>query len=84
MLYSKKSPYARKLLPAHRVLYGCTCFDCHDGRRPAEGGGNSVSGIVKDKSGNPIIGVAVTIPNTSRGTSTNTDGRYTIKASGKE
>ena len=48
MLYSKKSPYARKLLPAHRVLYGCTCFDCHDGRRPAEGGGNSVSGIVKD------------------------------------
>ena len=84
MLYSKKSPYARKLLPAHRVLYGCTCFDCHDGRRPAEGGGNPVSGIVKDKSGNPIIGVAVTIPNTSRGTSTNTDGRYTIKASGKE
>ena len=49
----------------------------------AQGGGN-VTGVVKDKSGNPIIGVAVTIPNTSRGTSTDIDGRYTIKATGKE
>ena len=49
----------------------------------AQGGGN-ITGTVKDKSGNPIIGVAVTIPNTARGTSTDIDGRYTIKASAKE
>lgn len=49
----------------------------------AQGGGN-ITGVVKDKSGNPVIGVAVTIPDTARGTSTDVDGRYTIKASGKE
>ena len=49
----------------------------------AQGGGN-ITGTVKDKSGNPIIGAAVTIPNTARGTSTDIDGRYTIKASAKE
>ena len=50
----------------------------------AQGGGNSVSGIVKDKSGNPIVGVAITIPDTSRGTTTDIEGRYTISVSGKE
>ena len=49
----------------------------------AQGGGN-ITGTVKDKSGNPIIGAAVTIPNTARGTSTDIDGRYTIKASANE
>lgn len=49
----------------------------------AQGGGN-VTGVVKDNSGSPVIGVAVTIPNTARGTSTDIDGRYTIKASAKE
>jgi len=43
-------------------------------------GGGNITGTVKDKSGNPIIGAAVTIPNTARGTSTDIDGRYTIKA----
>ena len=51
---------------------------------PSHKGGGDITGTVKDKSGNPIIGAAVTIPNTARGTSTDIDGRYTIKASAKE
>ena len=51
---------------------------------PSHKGGGNITGTVKDKSGNPIIGAAVTIPNTARGTSTDIDGRYTIKASAKE
>ena len=50
----------------------------------AQGGGNTVSGTVKDKSGNPIVGVAITIPDTSRGTTTDIEGRYTISVSSKE
>lgn len=83
MFYSEKSPHAREPLPAYRVLCGCICFDSTGNQHLRTGGGN-ITGTVKDKSGNPIIGVAVTIPNTARGTSTDIDGRYTIKASAKE
>ena len=83
MSYSERSPHAREPLPAYGILRGRTCFDCPDNQCLRTGGGN-ITGTVKDKSGNPIIGAAVTIPNTARGTSTDIDGRYTIKASANE
>lgn len=67
MFYSEKSPHAREPLPAYRVLCGCICLTVLATNTFAQGGGN-ITGTVKDKSGNPIIGVAVTIPNTARGT----------------
>ena len=44
------------------------------------GGGGSVSGIVKDPNGQPVLGVTVVVPGTTRGTTTDADGRYTIEA----
>ena len=84
MSYSERSPHAREPLPAYGILRGRTCFDCPDNQCLRTRGGGNITGTVKDKSGNPIIGAAVTIPNTARGTSTDIDGRYTIKASAKE
>ena len=82
MSYSERSPHAREPLPAYGILRGCTCFDFPDNQCLRTGG--NITGTVKDKSGNPIIGATVTIPNTARGTSTDIDGRYTIKASANE
>ncbi len=47
-------------------------------------GGGSVSGIVKDAAGDPVIGVTVTVPGTTRGTTTGVDGEYTLKVAGSE
>ena len=44
------------------------------------GGGGFVSGIVKDPNGQPVLGVTVVVPGTTRGTTTDADGRYTIEA----
>ncbi|MDO5609048.1 MAG: SusC/RagA family TonB-linked outer membrane protein, partial [Capnocytophaga sp.] len=41
----------------------------------------SVSGTVTDESGSPLPGVTVMVKNTSRGTSTDFDGKYDINAS---
>ncbi|MDV7185991.1 TonB-dependent receptor [Lutibacter sp. TH_r2] len=43
-----------------------------------------VSGLVTDSSNQPLPGVTVTIEGTSRGTSTDFDGRYTIKVESSE
>jgi TonB-linked SusC/RagA family outer membrane protein len=45
----------------------------------------TVSGTVKDKSGEGLIGVTVAVPGTTTGTATNVDGQYTISvpANGK-
>lgn len=40
----------------------------------------SVKGTVKDEAGNPMIGVAVSVPGTSIGSSTDAAGNYVIKA----
>src|SRR6478672_2230945 len=37
-----------------------------------------VSGTVRDEAGEPLIGVAVAIKNTTTGTTTNVDGQYSI------
>lgn len=50
----------------------------------AQGGGGKVSGVVKDPAGNPVIGVTVTVPGTTRGTTTGVDGEYTLSVSGNE
>ena len=39
----------------------------------------TVSGVVKDEAGEPLIGVSVTLKGTSKGTVTDVEGRYTIK-----
>lgn len=49
-------------------------------RRGTERRGGSVSGIVKDPNGQPVLGVTVVVPGTTRGTTTDADGRYTIEA----
>ena len=47
-------------------------------------GGKAVSGIVKDDTGNPLIGVTVTVPGTTKGTTTDANGTYTINADNSE
>lgn len=37
-----------------------------------------ISGTVKDSNGEPVIGAAVLVPNTTNGTSTDVDGRFTF------
>ena len=41
-------------------------------------GKKHVSGVVKDKSGVPVPGATVLLPNTTIGTITDLDGRYSI------
>ena len=41
---------------------------------------NKVTGVVTDASGEPLIGATVMVKGTSRGTSTDIDGRYSINA----
>lgn len=40
----------------------------------------NIKGTVKDENGNPLAGVSVVVKGTQRGTSTNTDGSFTIDA----
>lgn len=42
----------------------------------------TITGVVKDKSGEPIIGANVLEKGTSNGVITNVDGEYTLKVSG--
>lgn len=42
--------------------------------------GQRITGKVTDESGQPVIGAAVTVEGSSRGTSTNVDGSYEIVA----
>ncbi len=41
---------------------------------------NKVTGVVKDASGEPLIGATVMVKGTNRGTATDIDGRYSINA----
>ena len=43
----------------------------------------SISGTVTDSTGEPLIGVSVTVPGTTMGTATDIDGRYGIQADAK-
>ncbi len=47
----------------------------------SQGAGGMVKGVVSDETGEPLTGAVVSIPGTSRGTSTDIDGAYTIRAS---
>ncbi|MDE7442937.1 MAG: SusC/RagA family TonB-linked outer membrane protein, partial [Muribaculaceae bacterium] len=47
----------------------------------AQDSGPLVKGVVSDENGEPIIGAVVNVPGTSRGTTTDIDGAYTIHAS---
>lgn len=43
----------------------------------------SISGTVSDASGEPLIGVSVTLPGTKTGAATDIDGHYSISADAK-
>lgn len=43
----------------------------------------SVTGTVSDPSGEPLIGVSVTVPGTKTGAVTDLDGKYSITAESK-
>ena len=43
-----------------------------------------LTGVVVDKDGNPMVGVAVIVEGTSRGTTTNVDGKFSIAASASQ
>ncbi len=47
----------------------------------SQGAVGMVKGVVSDETGEPLTGAVVSIPGTSRGTSTDIDGAYTIRAS---
>ena len=47
----------------------------------AQGGGSPVSGVVSDDQRQPLPGVSVLVKGTTRGTSTDTDGRFVLSAS---
>ena len=40
--------------------------------------GPTVSGVVTDKNGEPLVGVTIVIKGTYRGTTTNIDGKYSL------
>ncbi len=54
--------------------------DILDSNLPAPAPVDLVSGKVTDNSGNPLVGVSVTVKGTSKGTSTNTRGEFSIDA----
>ena len=41
---------------------------------------NTVTGVVKDSKGDPLIGATIMVKGTKRGVSTNEEGRYSIQA----
>ena len=43
----------------------------------------SISGTVSDPSGEPLIGVSVTVPGTKIGAATDIDGHYSLSADAK-
>ena len=43
----------------------------------------TIKGVVKDQSGNPIPGVTVEVKGTDKGTTTNGNGAFSIKASAR-
>lgn len=45
---------------------------------PARQAERTISGSVRDEQGEPLIGVSVSLKNTSRGTMTNAEGKYTL------
>lgn len=61
------------------VLVVIALFTCVPSAMPQEAGG-LVKGVVTDETGEPIVGAVVSVPGTSRGTSTNVDGEYAIRA----
>lgn len=46
----------------------------------AQAQSNAVTGVVKDASGEPLVGATVMVKGTNRGVSTDSDGRYSINA----
>ncbi|MDR0824979.1 MAG: SusC/RagA family TonB-linked outer membrane protein [Prevotella sp.] len=47
-------------------------------------GGKTISGQIKDRQGEPLIGVNVVIKGTTNGIATDVDGKYTIKVTNKD
>ena len=56
-------------------------FTVKDGEKASVKGEMRVEGVVQDKDGEPVIGAAVLIEGTNRGTVTDVDGRFIMSAS---
>ncbi|HEX5552308.1 MAG TPA: TonB-dependent receptor [Chitinophagaceae bacterium] len=69
-----------KLTPIGAGQYGITRDqpELRRGREAEVPNQNHVSGIVKDKLGNPLVGVTIKVQGTSQGTVTNAEGRFTL------
>ena len=61
-----------------QFLYGGFAYASESSAAAQQSGKRQVYGIVKDNTGTPIPGVTVMIPNTTIGTITDIDGRYSI------
>ena len=74
------------------LLLSCAIGDGYSKALPAEGGGvfaseavqqnRTVTGVVKDATGEPMIGVTIQVKGTGDGTITDIDGKYTLNVSG--
>ena len=59
----------------HRLIFFCLCFFCS---LIVYGQNISITGNVKDKNGDPLIGVTVQVKGTTSGTVTDFDGNYVL------
>ena len=73
--YTSSKPRGGRRLMLFAMLLACCCIALP---ALAQQSGN-VTGTVCDETGAPLPGVAVTVPGTSRGTTTDNDGRYSIR-----
>ena len=74
------------------LLLSCAIGNGYSKALPAEGGGvfaseavqqnRTVTGVVKDATGEPMIGVTIQVKGTGDGTITDIDGKYTLNVSG--
>ena len=66
---------SRRCLLLFAMLFACCCIALPTAAQQA----GNVTGTVSDETGAPLPGVAVTVPGTGRGTTTDNDGRYSIR-----
>lgn len=59
----------------HKLILFCLCFFC---TLIVNGQNISITGNVKDKNGDPLIGVTVQVKGTTSGTVTDFDGNYVL------
>ena len=75
--YTSSNPHgSRRCLVLFAMLFACCCLALPTAAQQS----GTVTGTVSDETGAPLPGVAITVSGTSRGTTTDNDGRYSIRA----